>query len=312
MKLFLISLFTTAFFLTVSAGSHAQDNKTSIIKTRTVFVLKADFSQPSDVAVSSDGRIYVLDGVNGKVKVFSNKGLYLFTFGKNGQGCGEFSLPLGIFIDQNGLVYVADSGNHRVQILSSSGVFIEQFSTETGGDKLKPSDPTDVVVNNKLKRCFVVDNDNHRVLIYDLTQKKLVATAGRIGAEKSELRYPFLADINSAGNVFISEVINTRVKVLDPEGNYITNIGGWGVEPGELFRPKGVGVSPDNKLFVTDSYMGVIQEFDCEGRFTGVVGDMNGSVRKFISPTGIWASKDRLYIVEMTADRVTVLERIGE
>jgi sugar lactone lactonase YvrE len=105
------------------------------------------------------------------------------------------------------------------------------------------------------------------------------------------------------------EVINTRVKVLDPEGNYITNIGSFGVETGQLYRPKGVAIDPADRVFVSDSYLGVIQVFDREGRFLFVLGDEKGDVKKFKTPTGIFIDKkQRLYVVEMLADRVQVIQ----
>ena len=137
----------------------AEDTPPETVKTKLLLRITRDFSQPSDVSVSRDGRVYVLDGVNGKVKVFNRNGKFIFSFGKTGAEKGEFSLPLGIFVDDTGMVYVADSGNHRVQVFTAEGKYVDQFSTEREGDTAVHSDPTDVVVNNKLKRCFVVDND---------------------------------------------------------------------------------------------------------------------------------------------------------
>jgi len=62
-------------------------------------------------------------------------------------------------------------------------------------------------------------------------------------------------------------------------------------------------------VFVSDSYLGVIQVFDGEGRFLFVLGDEKGNVKKFKTPTGIFIDKkQRLYVVEMLADRVRVMQ----
>ena len=288
---------------------HAQDASTPILPTKLLNTIKSDFNQPSDVVAGNNKRVYVLDGVNNKVKVFNRKGATLFSFGGTGKGKGKLNFPLGIGIDEADRIYIADSGNHMVQIFSPEGNYLSQFSTEeTAKEKIKPSDPTDVVVNNTLKRCYVVDNDNHWILAYDLEKGVPLKTYGTMGMGESEFRFPFLLDIDQEGNLYIVEVINTRVTVIDPEGNYLTTIGSWGVEKGELYRPKGVAIDAKNRVFVSDSYLGIIQVFDKDGDFLFVLGDEKGNIMKFETPTGLFIDKDmRLYVVEMFADRVKVL-----
>ena len=61
------------FFLWVVLGGghlvYAQPAELPIIASRYLFDIKANFLHPSDVTVGSQGRIYVLDGVNHAVKV---------------------------------------------------------------------------------------------------------------------------------------------------------------------------------------------------------------------------------------------------
>ena len=300
--------FLIAIFVALPFAANAQEASTSIFSTKPIITIQSNFSQPSDVVVGKNRRVYVLDGVNNKVKVFNPKGTFLFSFGGKGKGTGKFNFPLGIGIDESNRIYVADSGNHRVQIFSPDGTFLSQFTTDTNKERNKPSDPTDVVVNSTLKRCYVVDNDNHWIFFYDLEKGIPLKTHGTMGMEKREFRFPFLLDIDQEGNLYIVEVINTRVKVLDPEVNYLINIGSWGVEKGEFYRPKGVAIDSKNRVFVSDSYLGIIQVFDQDGRFLYILGDEKGSIIKFVSPTGLFIDKKmRLYVVEMFADRVRVL-----
>jgi DNA-binding beta-propeller fold protein YncE len=272
---------------------------------RELFTITSGFDKPSDVTVGKGGAIYVLDGMQNRIKVFDQSGTYRFTFGKSGRDAGAFHFPLGITSDTAGRIYVADSGNRRVQIFTHSGDFISCFSTDREGGK--PSDPTDVAVSNELNRCYVVDNDNHCVLLYDLSQNRLISAVGTMGMEPKDMRFPFLIDRDQQGFVYISEVINTRVKVLDREGAYVRNIGAWGVEKGELYRPKGVAVDPHNRVFVADGYTGIIQIFDREGAFRAVLKNPDGTNLVCKTPTGIYIGQDmRLYVVEMLADRVRV------
>jgi DNA-binding beta-propeller fold protein YncE len=271
-----------------------------------LFDVAHDFSQPSDVSVSQDGLIHIVDGVNNTIKVFDQSGKYLYSFGRKGDKEGEFLFPLGIDVDNSGRVYVADTGNQRVQIFTPRGSFLRQFMISS--DSGYPPEPTDVVIDESRERCYVVDNNNHYILVYDLKTLGLITTYGSPGEEKLEFRYPFLIALDKYQHLYIVDVINTRIQLLNPEGLYVTKIGGWGVEKGEFFRPKGVAIDKNNRVYISDSYMGVIQVFESSGEFYSVIGNNGtGTVTKFKTPTGIFIdTSDRLYVVEMFADKVSV------
>jgi len=282
------------------------------INVKHLFDMSADLNAPSDVSVSKDGRIYVVDGVHHKVRIFNRNGKFLSSLGKKGSENGEFRFPLGIDIDNSGKVYIADSGNHRLQIFSPEGKFIAKINIPSK-DK-QPADPTDVVVDDARNRCYIVDNDNHYILVYDLSNRKLIKTYGSPGAGKLAFRYPFFITLDKDKYLYIVDVINTRVQVLNPDGLFVAFIGGWGVKKGEFFRPKGVAIDKNNRVYVSDSYMGVIQIFDPNGEFFAVVGDSaKGVPKKFKTPVGLFIdNNNRLYIVEMLANRVSVYHIEGD
>jgi DNA-binding beta-propeller fold protein YncE len=278
----------------------------NIVNIEFLFNISNDFKEPSDVAVSKTGLIYVVDGVNNKIKIFKPNGEALSSFGEDGTGKGQFRFPLGIDVDREGNIYIADSGNHRVQIFNQEAVFKSKIELpEKDG---KPADPTDVAVDSTRKRLYVVDNDNHRVLFYDLKSMKLVKTVGEPGEQDLMFRYPFFIALNKENYLHIVDLINTRVQVVNPDGLFVTNIGRWGVDKGQFFRPKGVAVDVNDRVYVSDSYMGVIQVFDKWGEFYGVVGDVGkDSIHKFRTPMGLFIDDhNRLYVVEMLAEKVSV------
>ncbi|MBI4825986.1 MAG: NHL repeat-containing protein [Nitrospirae bacterium] len=298
----LIIFLVSSFFLTGTA--HA----IKLTRVRHLFDISYNFSQPSDVAVSYNGLIYVVDGVNNKIKVFDHSGTYLYSFGRKGSRSGEFDFPMGIGIDNSGNVYIADSGNNRVQIFKSDGGFITEVEI-TSNDGIT-SDPTDVSVDESRGVFYVVDNNNHCILVYDLKTLKKINSYGVPGTEKLEFRYPFLMTLDNEKYLYVVDVINTRVQVLNPEGLFVEFIGAWGVEKGEFFRPKGIAIDSNKRIYVSDSYMGVIQVFDERGTFYSVIGDSTGkAVKKFKTPTGLFIDKNnRLYVVEMFGEKVSVFK----
>lgn len=290
----LLTLFTTPAFAI------------RFINVRLVFEISGQLNKPSDVSVSKNGLIYVVDGVNHKIKIFDRNGRFVSSFGNKGSGRGLFNQPLGIDIDDSGKVYIADSGNNRVQVLGARGNFITEI-------KLPPrnghgADPTDVAVDNVNKKCYISDNDNHRILAYDLAKLTLVNTYGRHGAGRDRFRYPFLMALGKEQNLYVVDVINTRVQVLSSQGSFIAEIGRWGVEKGEFFRPKGVAVDKNNRVYVSDSYTGVIQVFESSGEFYGALGNpATRKVQKFRTPMGMFVDQNnRLYVVETLANKVGV------
>ncbi len=285
---------------------HTSAYAIQLTRVKHLFDITHDFSQPSDVAVSKKGLIHVVDGVNHKIKVFNQEGKFMFSFGRKGNREGEFLFPLGIGIGDSGNIYIADSGNHRVQVFTPSGSYLSHFNIPPGKNGT-PSDPTDVAVNEAGNRVYVVDNDNHYILAYDLQTLDLIEIFGAPGMEDRQFRYPFLIALDKYEYLYIVDVINTRVQLLNPDGLFVAIIGGWGVEKGEFFRPKGIAIDRENRVYVSDSYMGVIQVFESTGTFSSAIADVaHDSVKKFTTPTGIFIENNRLYVVEMFAEKVSV------
>jgi len=275
-----------------------------------LFDITHNFSQPSDIAVSKDGLIYVVDGVNNSIKVFNQGGKFVFSFGSQGTLNGQFQFPMGIDVGSSGKVYVADSGNHRIQIFGPNGNYLNQIKLRS---KLKSADPTDVLANEALNRLYVADNDNHYILVYDLSNLQLLQTLGAPGIEEREFRYPFQMAFDRNKYIFVTDVVNTRVQVFNPEGLFVTVIGGWGVEKGHFFRPKGIAVDKHSRVYVSDSYMGVIQVFKNNGEFYSAISDQGKtSVKKFVTPSGLFIDNNRLYVVEMFADKISVYNLAGD
>jgi len=262
------------------------------------------FSMPSDAAVGLNGDLYVLDGVNHRVVVFDADGKFRFKFGIRGSEPGQLLFPLGITTTPDGKVYVADSGNHRFQIFSADGNPLKVVSlprTTSGA----PPDPTDVKVDMDREQLYVVDNDNHKIHVYNLSNNSFEQVWGSPGQGRRQFRFPFLIDTSSQGYVLVVEPINTRVQVLNSNGKFVCFIGGWGVKPGQLFRPKGI-VTFEDQVFVTDSYLGRVQVFNLAGDFLGMLADSEGAPIQLTTPTGITidAKRRRLYVAELKADRV--------
>jgi DNA-binding beta-propeller fold protein YncE len=80
-----------------------------------------ELNLPRDAAIGADGNLYVVDGGNFRVQVFTQQGDFVRNFGAVGRQAGQFSRPKGIDVDREGNVYVADTAFGNFQIFDPSG-----------------------------------------------------------------------------------------------------------------------------------------------------------------------------------------------
>jgi DNA-binding beta-propeller fold protein YncE len=81
------------------------------------------FKTPHDIAIDSDGYIYVADFINYRVQKFTSSGSYITLWGardQNGNGDttedGDINYINGVGAGPNGEILVADMLNHRIQV----------------------------------------------------------------------------------------------------------------------------------------------------------------------------------------------------
>ena len=257
-------------------------------------------SLPSDVAVGRDDRVYIVDGGNQRVVVFTYNGKYLLSFGRKGSAEGQFKDPVGIGTDGKGRVYVADSGNHRIQVFSADGHFQHAFAVVDNGQAVRP---IDVAADAAGTNLYVTANN--KVMKYAVSGK-LMQQWGGYGDSSGRFRYPATIAVSPDGSLYVVDALNSRVQAFDDKGDLLVLIGTWGVLPGELFRPKGVAVDEKKRIYIGDSYLDVVQVFNDEGRFMHVLGK-GGKPQQFVSVGGIAVGRDnRLYAAEMLRNKVSV------
>lgn len=69
-----------------------------------------------DLCFGREGRIMVMDQVEGDVKVFSRTGEFITSFGGRGDGPGEVSVPLAVAALEDGRVLLLDPGENSYEV----------------------------------------------------------------------------------------------------------------------------------------------------------------------------------------------------
>ena len=76
---------------------------------------------PRDIQFGRDGNLYVVDGGNFRIQVFSPDGEFIRTIGSLGRRYGQFARPKGVGLDNEGNIYVSDAAHGNFQIFDQAG-----------------------------------------------------------------------------------------------------------------------------------------------------------------------------------------------
>jgi hypothetical protein len=237
--------------------------------------------------VFQDKDNWLLYSVNGLVTPYSKN--------KAGKPYQSKDLVGGIcFVAIDNNIYYCDSQNSVLRKLNSKYETVASIGSTTGKMKFNPTD----IVKLKDDLYYIIDNHNHRILLWNPKDMQFKGTWGENGLGRGQLRHPFSAVVDKYNMLQVTEVMNTRIHVFAPNGRSIRELATWGVEPGQTFRPKGLAILNDKYLVVSDGYLGVLQVFDIYGDFVGVITDESGNVRRYSSPTRIRAYGDMVAVLD--------------
>jgi trimeric autotransporter adhesin len=178
----------------------------------------------------------------------------------------KLNQPLGIALDSVGDMYIADGRNNVIREVRRDGTIDTVAGNGTRGYSGDGGDPKSAelfapvgVAISPDGSLFIADTNNHRVRRIDHGGKIVTfAGSGRAAyggdggpATAADLNLPTGLAFDNAGNVYIADSGNNRVRKVSPNGT-ITTIAGDGT-PSVLAAPSAVAVSPSGELFITDT-----------------------------------------------------------
>lgn len=278
-----ISIFSLVLIFLIAVKSYSIE----LINVKPIKSFSFDEDEFVSDAIFVGDKLYVLESRKGAIKIFENY-KYIKTI-----SISELDGSIGITFYKD-LYYISVPNRNKVLIYNSSFKKIKDVKIE---------DPTDVECYRD--SCFVISNNGHKIIKTDLLFSKNRLESGKFGYNKNEFRFPFDMAIDANGDIFISEVINTRVQIVNNDLKFVDYLGDWGVDKGQFYRPKGVAIS-NKMLAVSDGFIGVIQLFDIDKkRFMGVFSTDN-KILRFESPTRIRISNNKLIVVDYYAKKIHI------
>lgn len=118
-----------------------------------------------DVKVDKQGRIYVLNSIDGSICVYDGQGELILKFGSRGNGKEEFDFPVSLSINKRGMIFVVDQHKNQVLVFNNKGRFLFPVSL-LGWREGRLHLPSFIYIN-KSGRIFIVDQGNARISVFE-------------------------------------------------------------------------------------------------------------------------------------------------
>jgi uncharacterized protein (TIGR03437 family) len=256
----------------------------------------AQVFNPTGIVVDGSGNIYFSDTRNQVVRKVTSSGTISTYAGNNTAGAGQggdtgtadtaqLDNPSSLALDASGNLYIADSLNNKIRKVTASNSFINTFAGNSFNDFAGDGGPAvNAELNNPegiaidaIGNVYIADTFNHRIRMVTLDGNiHTVAGNGVAGfrgdngqATNAELNHPEGIAVDTAGNLYIADTFNQRVRMVLSNGKIVT-IAGTGGEaytgdggPGtsaSLNFPSSVFVDGSGNVYVTDSQNYVIRK----------------------------------------------------
>ncbi len=275
------------------------------------------------------------------------------TFGDEGDGgpalAAKFNYIYGITFDAGGNLYIADRNSHKVRKVNASGTISTvagNGNTYGGGEWIDGVPATDAQVGapynvavDSACNLYITNSMDHRIRKVDTTG--IITTIAGTGtsltgggysgdngpAVEAQLKAPKGLVTDQAGNIYICDASNYRLRKIDTQGN-ITTIAGNGTNgvPAENvpatetnLAPTAVTLDDEGNIYVVARYN--VYKIDQQGIIRNVAGSNTGGFAgdggpateaQLKNPLSVAVDDDGyLYIADYSNKRVRMVDSAG-
>jgi uncharacterized protein (TIGR03437 family) len=245
----------------------------------------AELDSPTGVGLDSAGNLYIADSANSVIRQVTPSGTITTWAGTNVLGYtgdgglaidAELDDPVAITFDSSGNAYICDAGNNVVREVNTSLVIFTLVGGAATTDQL--NQPNAVTVD-AFGNLYVADTGNRRIIRFQLSNygftwfagTELIGFSGDGGpAIDASFDDPFGVAVDAAGNIYVADTINSRIRMISAATGIITTIAGTGF-PGysgdggpalnaDLYFPHSIAVDGSGNIYIGDTFNQVVRE----------------------------------------------------
>lgn len=216
--------------------------------------------------------------------------------------------PLAVTVSSD-RIFVADTGQSQVQVYSREGQWISSWGKRT------LNYPFALTYNDK--KLYVADPNLMELLIYDdhgtmqrplLNKQRLQLTSGTQG----EIIRPTAVQVGADNLIYVTDVGNQVILVMDSSGKILRYFGGPGTTDGKLQYPNALYIDRDGKVYVSDTNNARIQVFDQKGQFLNKITGSQGKSGLLTLPRGLAVTKTgAILVVDVFSHNVRAYDDSG-
>jgi uncharacterized protein (TIGR03437 family) len=241
----------------------------------------ATFDLPGGLAFDSAGNLYIADTGNNVLRKISGSTITTVA-GIQAQGpayggdlgaatVANLNAPTAIAFDAAGNYYIADNGNSLIRKVDTSGI-ITTFVGASGGSvgTAGKLDHPNGVWFDASGALYIADSNNARVARYvppsafsNVAGNNVAGFGGDGGqARFAQLNKPTGIAMDAAGNIYLADTNNSRIRKITTDGVITTIAGsrytGYSGDGGDataamLNVPRSIAVSPDGTVYIADT-----------------------------------------------------------
>jgi sugar lactone lactonase YvrE len=288
---------------TFAGGGNGGDGGPATQSTLASARVTADSSDNIYIADSLANRVRRVDGASGVISEIAGTGVSGFGGDGGTASAAEMNYPQKAAFDSSGNVFIPDTINTRIRRVDGG---TQEIATVAGGTPLTPGcvgdggpatsaclwSPQSVALD-LAGDLFIADSLGNRIRKVDAATQVISTvagdgTAGYSGdagpAVSAELRAPDDITLDSAGNLFIADFSNHRIRRVDAATKFITTVAGNGTASycGDggpatkacLNYPSGVAVDQEGNLYIADNTNNRVRRVDAVSQIiTTIAGD---------------------------------------
>ncbi|MGA1795633.1 MAG: NHL repeat-containing protein [bacterium] len=220
------------------------------------FYTSRPVERPFDIAIGPDRRIYISQIERHVVEVFDQKGVWQVSIPADK---GLSLAPGRMGFDHKGRLLVNDRKGGALWLMTKEGKILEKLH-ELKGD-------TRIILLTGLAvgptgRIHVTSAQHSPVVTILEPEGTKFLSFGRHGALYDDsFSFPSSLALDSAGRIWVVDAFRHAIKVFDPEGKFLFNVGTFGEEPGRFVYPVDIDADRDGRMYVLEKGAGRLQAF---------------------------------------------------